>query len=228
MSDLEFRISELERRLANVIRYGTVETLDETAARVTVRCGDILTAPLPWLTRRAGPDRDWWAPEPGEQVLVLSPSGDPAQGAVLPAIYQDAYPAPAASKTVRRIQFADGTVIDYDRAAHLLKASVAGGSIEASADVSAKVTSPEVTAVASAKVSLQTPLVECSGNLAVAGNGAFGGGLTMTGANGSGDITTPGNVTDGVRSMAGDRAIYNGHTHNDPQGGTIPAPNQQQ
>ncbi len=123
---IEYRVTELERRLANLMRIGTVDQLDEAAARVRVKSGDLLTGWLPWLTRRAGEDRDWWAPEPGEQVLILSPDGDPAQGIVLPAIYRDAYPAPADSKNRRRIEFKDGGYAEYNRETGVLTVSAEG------------------------------------------------------------------------------------------------------
>lgn len=126
MASVEFRLAELERRLANLARIGVVEELDEASARVRVRCGELLTGWLPWLTRRAGGDADWWAPEPGEQVLVISPFGDPALGLALPALYQDTHPAPAGVKTVRRVTFADGTVIEYDRAGSKLSVNCVG------------------------------------------------------------------------------------------------------
>lgn len=98
--------------------------------------------------------------------------------------------------------------------------------------VQTDVTCPLVNVTASTKVTLTTPEVEITGNiqiggnLAAAGNGQFGGGLTMTGAAGSGDINTPGNIADGVRSMADDRTIYNGHTHPGDSGGTTGSPDQ--
>jgi len=112
-----FDLSELARRLENLLRLGTIAQLDEAAARVRVQSGDLLTGWVPWLTRRAGPDSDWWAPEPGEQVLLLCPSGEPALGVALPAIYQTAHPAPGNVKTKRVVEFADGMKITYDRAA---------------------------------------------------------------------------------------------------------------
>ena len=42
-----------------------------------------------------------------------------------------------------------------------------------------------------------------------------------------GNIVAQGDISDhGNKAMAGMRGTYNGHTHTDPQGGTVPAPNQ--
>lgn len=110
--------AETSRRLANTVRLGRVVDLDEAHARVKVQTGANTTTWVPWTTGRAGPDRDWAAPEPGEQVLLLSPQGDLGQAVVVPGIYQDAHPAPADSADVRRTVYRDGTVHEYDRAAH--------------------------------------------------------------------------------------------------------------
>ncbi len=88
----DFEITELNRRLANLIRLGVIDRVDHASARVRVKIGDLLTAWLPWATIKAGKDSAWWAPEKGEQVLVFSPSGDLAQGVVLGAIFQNAFP----------------------------------------------------------------------------------------------------------------------------------------
>lgn len=110
--------AETERVLANVIRLGVIADLDEASARVRVRTAGVVTDWLPWLTQRAGQDRTWWAPEPGEQVVVLSPYGDIGQGVVLPGIYQEAYAAPAGRRTVARTEWRDGGFVQYDREAH--------------------------------------------------------------------------------------------------------------
>jgi phage baseplate assembly protein V len=126
VSDLAYRVTELERRVANQVLVATVEALDEAAARVRVRAGALVTGWLPWLTRRAGPDADWWAPEPGEQVVLLSPGGEPEQGVVLPALYQSAYPAPANDRRYRRSQVSDAAFVQYDRATGALTAEGKG------------------------------------------------------------------------------------------------------
>lgn len=119
--------AELERSRANLARIGTVVAADYAKARVRVTLGELTTAWLPWLSVRAGGDRTWAAPEVGEQVAVLCPDGDPAAGVVLGAIYCTANAAPASAATVARTTYADGAVIEYDRAAHRLSAVLPAG-----------------------------------------------------------------------------------------------------
>lgn len=121
MPDTELRLAELERRLANLARIGTIAEADHAAARVRVAIGEILTGWLPWLAHRAGGDRAWWAPEVGEQVLVVSPGGDLAQGIVCPSLYSATSPAPADSPDIRREVYGDGLVIEHDRAAKVTR-----------------------------------------------------------------------------------------------------------
>lgn len=116
----QYDLGELQRMVSNLIRIGKIAALDEANARVRVSMAGLTTAWLPWVVHRAGGNRTWSAPEIGEQVVVLSPYGDPAQGIVMPALYQDDHPAPAASVDIERTEYADGTVAEYDRAAHQL------------------------------------------------------------------------------------------------------------
>lgn len=168
-SDLAYRVAELERRLNNLLRMGTICEADYAAARVRVRSGDLVTAWLPWLTRRASGDRDWWAPELGEQVMLLSPCGDPAQGVVLPAVYQAARPAPAADPTLWRAAFADGAVLEYDRQAHTLSAIIPGDVIvQAEGDLTATM-GGKATVEAAGQILLKAPQVIVFGTITTAG-----------------------------------------------------------
>jgi phage baseplate assembly protein V len=126
---MSYEQAETDRRLGNLVRIGTVAQLNAAQALVTVDLGDLVTDWLPWIAARAGGNRHWAAPEPGEQVLVLSPSGELAQGIVLPAIYQDAFPANAASADIERTTYGDGSTVEYNRAAHRLTVNVGAGTV---------------------------------------------------------------------------------------------------
>lgn len=181
-TESDFAIAESVRVAENMIRIGTVQELDATAARVRIKIGDLLTDWLPWLVQRAGDDVSWWCPSVGEQMLILSPSGDLAQGVCLPAIYSDAKPANSNNPDKHKITYADGAVIEYDKVAHVLTVNLPeGGVVNVIADV-----------------------------------------------NVTGNIVASGNITDATRSMQGDRDIYNGHVHSDPQGGSVSATGQTQ
>lgn len=125
----QFEITELNRRVANLLRIGTVDSVDLTSVIPTcrVKIGQILTGWLPMLTFRASQDRTWWVYEVGEQVCVFSTCGDLSQGVVLGSINQNNHPAPANQNHVHRTVYADGAIIEYDRNAHHLKAQLPSG-----------------------------------------------------------------------------------------------------
>lgn len=127
--------ADLSRRLANLIRLGTIAEVDHAAARCTVSTGGLLTTPLPWIVQRAGDARHRWAPSKGEQVLLLSPSGDLAAAVVLPAIYSDSAPCPDGSDNADVTVYPDGARIAYDPTTHQLDAHLpAGGKANVIAD----------------------------------------------------------------------------------------------
>lgn len=120
-------MTEAERRISNVALMGQVVALDTTRARVRVQAGPITTGWLPFATVRAGPDRTWHPPEPGEQVLLVAPGGDLNQGVVVGSIYRADHPAPADSEDISRTLFKDGAVMEYDRAQHHWRLAVPTG-----------------------------------------------------------------------------------------------------
>ena len=123
-------MTEAERRLSNLVMLGQVAELDAKKARVRVQAGPILTAWLPFATVRAGLDRTWHAPEPGEQVVLVAPGGDLNQAVVVGSLYRDAYPPPADSADISRTEWKDGASLAYDRQLHHWHLSVpAGGKI---------------------------------------------------------------------------------------------------
>jgi len=131
MLELLQRIERIERQMHNIALLGTVADANYATARVKVAIGDLVTGWLPWLTHRAGNDVNWDAPEIGEQVLVLSPSGEIGNGIVVPAIYQDAHPANGNTPDTTNRTYQDGAVVSYDRAAHHLSATLPAGATTA-------------------------------------------------------------------------------------------------
>ncbi|WP_018694440.1 phage baseplate assembly protein V [Algicola sagamiensis] len=139
--DILFRLSELERQLSNLILIGSISNVDEQNALVQVVSGELETGWLPWLTRRAGNDIEYWSPEVGEQVVLLCPDGDPELGVVLPALYQNQFPALDKCTSVHRVQYQNGAVIEYDREANQLKATLpSGGKIQLVSDGGIEIT----------------------------------------------------------------------------------------
>lgn len=194
LDDLLFRLTELERKLTNLVRAGKVAEADYAAARVRVQAGAIITGWLPWLTTRAGGDRTWWAPEVGEQVLMIAPAGELAQAWVLPAGYSDAATAPANSPDITRWVWADGSAVTFDRALGTLSVNVTGDvAVIAGGDASLE-TGGAVSMTAGGPVSIEAPSISMAGTAtgaSLTGNFALTGTLSVDGS-----ITATGSIID--------------------------------
>jgi phage baseplate assembly protein gpV len=85
-------ISELFRRVNNLLRVGKVVAVDYALARAQIKIGKNTTDFIPWLT----PSTNVWIPlKIDEQVLVLSPNGDLRMAMILPALYCNTKSAPS-------------------------------------------------------------------------------------------------------------------------------------
>lgn len=124
-----------EHITGEVLRLGTIATVDHGAATCTVAAGDIVTGELPWIAQRAGIVRAWNPPSVGEQCLLLCPEGDIEAGLVIVGLYSDACPPPSNSADISLAAYPDGAQISYDHAAHKLSAVLpSGGTAEIMAD----------------------------------------------------------------------------------------------
>lgn len=186
---MNYDFSDLARRLENLIRIGAITEVDYARARARVNCGVVITDWLPWLTRRAGLDADWWAPEPGEQVVVLAPGGLLEDGVILPSLYSDSHPEPAASAEIRKTTFANGASFTHDRDTGALTV-VIKGPVTLTANGAVLVQAPEVT--------LDTPNTTCTGALLVQGRLTYQGGMTGSGGTGAAASITGEVVADGI------------------------------
>jgi phage baseplate assembly protein V len=190
MSDeRDYAHGEMDRRLANAVRFGTIAEIDYAKAMVKVDLGDLVTDWVPWTTPRAGEDQVWTTPDVGEQVVLVSP-GDPSQGVVLGSLFQAAHPQNGNAGKDRRITFKDGTVVEFDRDGSVLRIIV-----NAAGSVLVKIGATEL-AMQDGQATLKAANISLEGNVTITG-----GSLTHNGTN-VGSTHTHGGVTPGGASTA--------------------------
>lgn len=140
-------LTELQRQLDNLIRIGTVTEVRSKECRV--KTGDIITNWRPYTTERAGANRTRHRLSIGEQVILLSVSGDLRNAYILGSLNATAADEPLAdddNPDLDRTEYSDGAVIEYNPAT---------GALNATGIKTATIT-------ASVAVKANTPLVECS------------------------------------------------------------------
>lgn len=186
-------LGDFSRRLENLIRFGVVKSINYAQARCTVDFQGIETTELAWLNLRAGEDRTWDSPSIGEQCIVLSPSGELANGIVIFGLYSQAHPAPQQQAHIKSRHFSDGAIIQYDTQQHQLTATLPSGG----------------TAVITAQGG-----ITLNGNTTINGNLLTNGNTTTTGnqsvqgtSHSTGTISCDGDVKAGSISLKH-------HTHN--------------
>jgi len=135
----------------NLIRVGIVSSVDESKCTARVAFEDrsaVVSYDLPILVRGSLNNKDYWLPDPGEQVVCLFlPSGN-AQGFILGSSYSAKDTPPVNDKNKRHISYSDGTLIEYDQATHTLTINAVGvinivatGNVNVTGDVIADGTS---------------------------------------------------------------------------------------
>lgn len=201
-------IAQLSRLVENLIRVGTIAEVDHAAARCRVASGELLTEWLPWLEHRAGNTRTWDPPTVGEQVIILSPSGEPAGGIALTGIFRSAHPAPSASPSEHVIDFPDGARIAYDHATGALTAT----GIQTA------------TIQAAVSVTLDTPYTHITGRLEVDDLLTYNNGIAGIGGENFNIITGNFIHDEGVLSSHGKVLHTHVHTGVQPGGGNTGQP----
>ena len=121
------RINDPEAAAGEVLRLGTIYSVDPANATCRVESGDLITGDIPWIAQRAGKVRYWSPPSVGEQCLLLAPEGDLDAALVIVGLYSNACPPPSTDPDVTLLQYDDGAVISYDQASHSLTATLPAG-----------------------------------------------------------------------------------------------------
>ncbi|RZA12849.1 MAG: phage baseplate assembly protein V, partial [Proteobacteria bacterium] len=108
-------ISELARRMSNMILPGVIKEIDHKNALARVESGDLETEWLPFFQRRAGTTIDWEPPTKGEACIVLSPGGELTAGFILTGVYSQETKRPSNDPNVSARHYADGLKVSYDQ-----------------------------------------------------------------------------------------------------------------
>lgn len=121
----QLSLPDIERRVANMIRYGKIDQVNLSTKRVKVKSGNIITGWLPWPSGSANSKRRRWSPPAvGEQVVMLAPTGDLRQATIITGLYQTDHAAPSSSGDEDLVEYTDGAVIGYNCSTHKLTANL--------------------------------------------------------------------------------------------------------
>ena len=95
-----------------MIRFGLIAEVDyaNANAKAKVKCGQILTDFLPFVTLRAGTTKTWSPPTVDEQCILLAMSGELNTACILTGLYTQN--SPSQNQDEHIIEFADGAVIN--------------------------------------------------------------------------------------------------------------------
>ena len=160
------------RRIESIIRFGLITEVDYAQAKARVKCGEILTDFLPFITLRSGTTKTWSPPTKGEQCVILAASGELTTACIITGLYTQNSPSHSADEHV--IEFADGAKITYNQE---------NGDLVVTGIKTANIT-------AANQINIDCPTVNIKGNVNIDGN------LSTTGTTTSkGTISTQGAIS---------------------------------
>ena len=107
-----YALSDLAKRLSNIIRIGTIFEINHQTAKARVKIGELETDFLPWANSNSGSNNSWNPPEVDEQVIILSPSGDLSQAVILPSLYKNN--SSDSDQNIKSITYQDGSKISFN------------------------------------------------------------------------------------------------------------------
>lgn len=204
--------ADINRRLENLIRFGTIKTVNPSKPipLVTVDLDDIVTPEIRFFNARSGDDSTWDPPSLDEEVMVISPCGEIGPTSVVfYGLYNNEHPAPSDDLNKKIRVFADGCIIAYDVSAHQLSAILPSGG------------KAIVTADGGITVNGDTTIngnLQVNGSTAMTGNNTVGGSQLVRGSSHStGAFSTEADVKAGSISLKE-------HKHPGDSGGTTGGP----
>ncbi|WP_256815674.1 MULTISPECIES: phage baseplate assembly protein V [Pseudomonas] len=188
---MSYALAEHDRMISGMVIPCRVVAVDLAAAMVRVSDGgDWTSAWVRWHSQGAGKARHWRAPSLGEQGVLFSPSGNPAQGTFVPGLYGNAGSQPDNRDHVEVWRFDDGGSLLYDWEAKRYQITLPSGAVEIKVGATvATLTDDAITAVTTS-ANIQAATITLEGQVQINGP------LTVTGdINGGGRIIdTAGNT----------------------------------
>lgn len=188
---MSYALAEHDRMISGMVIPCRVVAVDLAAAMVRVSDGgDWTSAWVRWHSQGAGKARHWRAPSLGEQGVLFSPSGNPAQGTFVPGLYGNAGNQPDNRDHVEVWRFDDGGSLLYDWKAKRYQITLPSGTVEITVGGTvATLTDDAITAVTTS-ATIQAATITLEGQVQINGP------LTVTGdINGGGRIIdTAGNT----------------------------------
>jgi phage baseplate assembly protein V len=123
--------TEAERALRGMVRAGTVSSVNpaNSTARVEFDDKDGTVSPeLHIIHRGSGANKDYWLPDVGEQVVCLFANNDKnfSTGWILGTYFTEKQPPQVNDQNIRRLDFSDGTFMEYNRSTGALTINVVG------------------------------------------------------------------------------------------------------
>lgn len=115
-----WQLSDIERRLANIVKIAVISEVNHSDKLIRVSAGDIQSAWLPWPADVGKNYKRWRPLRQGQQVVLVSPSGDLSQAVIVGMLYSNVLDSPSDDENLDLIEYDDGTVISYDSDAHKL------------------------------------------------------------------------------------------------------------
>lgn len=112
--------TDLERRLQSFVNRGIVTQVDYKTARCRVQIDGVETDWLKFSSGRLGKVSIWNPPHIGEQVLVISETGELSTGVVTHSFDYDNQPMPSSSPDTIELHCADGATFIYNHSSHQL------------------------------------------------------------------------------------------------------------
>jgi phage baseplate assembly protein gpV len=145
---------QVNRLLNNMVLVGTIVAVDYASDLLTINLipedkksnTKEFNITAIWLRRRAGWDKEWWAPEIDEQVVLVSPDGDLNRAVVIGSLpYKNSkggvknnkkidfqtpqkfrsFGQKSDTRTMHHLSYADGTTLFYDKKNHRFELGVA-------------------------------------------------------------------------------------------------------